>query len=689
MRSPKFKHLTSVFLALFLLLSITPAGAENPAEAKSNSGNDSPRSGIQANEVRIAYDAMNPRTKEDNPGGWDNANNAPYPGFRGTDQLLIYTREFGERTGTNDWGYEVTMDGEGTIVSLGGNNSVIPDSGFVVSAHGTKAAQLRTAALGTRALVDHEKKEVVLIQSPETCVREAELLLSEEQERYEKAVKEFQDFDRISVRKNIEKAETLLKKARTALSHGHIGDMEKLIVQSKNVIDQAHFANYESKSAEVRGVWIRPKEKSLAEVKNHIARLRKYRINTIFLETHYNEHSVYPSEIEGQEMNPTFNGFDVLGAYIDVAHREGMSVHAWTKVFMPENGLAKNNPDLAMTQRDGTPYEVTPPAGVAFYWLSPANPRARDLIRRTYAELADNYDLDGYQYDYIRYPDNRYNDMGYEPIAREEFQAEYGIDPLDIKMGSEHWEEWRQFRENLVNSMVQELTGMLHGINPDAIISTSVAPDFPNTPQTHMQNPKNWVQNGYIDLLLPMAYVENPGAIKTICDNSAGLAGEQSFRATGLGEFMKIRDRDLVEQAFVSSQSGAEGTAHFEFEALSLGYGDKLAQGIYRKGAVSPVEHPKESVRVSIADLERKIDTIYVPEKGIQNGQAQKIKAALNQIVKKLNDRPEKIMNKTDKALNKIKTIKHTDPIVQDHLLDDVTYIRNILIHSNNTGLWK
>src|SRR5690606_15446148 len=49
-------------------------------------------------------DAIDP-TAESNPVG------APFPGLRGPEQLIVYTPSYGDSTGTNQWGYEVTVRG--------------------------------------------------------------------------------------------------------------------------------------------------------------------------------------------------------------------------------------------------------------------------------------------------------------------------------------------------------------------------------------------------------------------------------------------------------------------------------------------------------------------------------------------------------------------------------------------------
>ncbi|ASK64369.1 beta-N-acetylhexosaminidase [Virgibacillus phasianinus] len=55
---------------------------------------------------------------------------------RGAGELIQYTPEHGDTTGTNIYGYEVTVV-DGKIVKRGGNNSEIPDNGYVLSIHGS------------------------------------------------------------------------------------------------------------------------------------------------------------------------------------------------------------------------------------------------------------------------------------------------------------------------------------------------------------------------------------------------------------------------------------------------------------------------------------------------------------------------------------------------------------------------
>ncbi|MYL60264.1 beta-N-acetylhexosaminidase, partial [Virgibacillus halodenitrificans] len=80
---------------------------------------------------------------------------------RGADQLIQYTPEHGKTTGTNIYGYEVTVV-DGKVVERGGNNSEIPANGYVLSIHGSDWL-MENAVLGAEVEI---KDQRVLITIP-------------------------------------------------------------------------------------------------------------------------------------------------------------------------------------------------------------------------------------------------------------------------------------------------------------------------------------------------------------------------------------------------------------------------------------------------------------------------------------------------------------------------------------------
>lgn len=57
---------------------------------------------------------------------------------RDTNELIVYTPDYGDTTQTNQFGYEVTVE-NGIITLLGGADSAIPSNGFILSGHGKRA----------------------------------------------------------------------------------------------------------------------------------------------------------------------------------------------------------------------------------------------------------------------------------------------------------------------------------------------------------------------------------------------------------------------------------------------------------------------------------------------------------------------------------------------------------------------
>lgn len=75
--------------------------------------------------------------------------------FRGAAELIQYTPEYGETTGTNIYGYEITVVDD-TVVKMGGNNSPIPDDGYVLSLHVSNWLE-DNAIIGAKVNIENEE----------------------------------------------------------------------------------------------------------------------------------------------------------------------------------------------------------------------------------------------------------------------------------------------------------------------------------------------------------------------------------------------------------------------------------------------------------------------------------------------------------------------------------------------------
>src|SRR5690606_3009888 len=75
--------------------------------------------------------------------------------FRGAAELILYTPEYGETTRTNIYGYEITVVDD-TVVKMGGNNSPIPDDGYVLSLHVSNWLE-DNAIIGAKVKIENDE----------------------------------------------------------------------------------------------------------------------------------------------------------------------------------------------------------------------------------------------------------------------------------------------------------------------------------------------------------------------------------------------------------------------------------------------------------------------------------------------------------------------------------------------------
>ncbi|HSV31868.1 MAG TPA: family 10 glycosylhydrolase [Atribacteraceae bacterium] len=269
---------------------------------------------------------------------------------------------------------------------------------------------------------------------------------------------------------------------------------------------------------ETRGVWldVRSIPRNEAEIDLIVDRLHGANFNTIFVECFYIGETIYPSPyLESLGMNRqrgAFIGMDPLQALLSSARKRGMSVHAWLHLFYI--GLNEPGPVLAVhpewrsINRDGTTgYR----RGVNFfYWICPTQPGVVDFYRGLVEELVTHYPIDGVQIDYVEIPDLSRADAGYSEFARNEFAAEHGVDPLtlDPYLHPQLYTQWIRYRTEQVTAVVAGIAESVRAIRPDVIISASIMPQgmpIERNP-SYFQDWHRWAENGYIDVVIPMAY---------------------------------------------------------------------------------------------------------------------------------------------------------------------------------------
>ena len=329
-----------------------------------------------------------------------NPTEGDYPGGRGPQHLVVYTPESGERTGTNEWGSEAIVE-NGLIVSIGGNNSTIPENGLVISGNESSSIWInKNLEVGMEVLltpdnqIKYTRTENTDIERARLVYRKAQIRMTEKAElnQYLEQFKEteneinqhFKLFLNAKSEKDIEAAKD---------------EAKQLLYLAQNL----YYQTFAPKKDEFKGVWVRLTDKSPEELTNTIQRMADAGINAILPETIYDGYTIYPNGHKLMPQLPQFEGWDPMALMLEECAKHNMEVIPWTEMFFvggANSPLIKQKPEwLGMFRHGSHAAELEP----GFHYFCPSRPEVHHFLLQTLDTLASRYPINGIQLDYIRY----------------------------------------------------------------------------------------------------------------------------------------------------------------------------------------------------------------------------------------------------------------------------------------------
>src|SRR5262249_50386589 len=142
------------------------------------------------------------------------------------------------------------------------------------------------------------------------------------------------------------------------------------------------------------------------------------------------------------------------------------------------------------------------------FWIDPANFDGRKYIKDLITEVVQTYSVEGVQLDYIRYPfNNKGTEMGYDWVGRTRFETETGLNLDNLDDGAR--QVWQAWKIQQVSDFVHDMSTTLRGLKPSIRISAAVYA-MPKRMRLGaiQQEWETWVNNGWVDVLNPMTYVQ-------------------------------------------------------------------------------------------------------------------------------------------------------------------------------------
>lgn len=554
---------------------------------------------------------------------------------RGTDKLIVYTPGHSRRTtGTNQWGTEAVVS-DGRVQSIGGNNQPIPLDGFVLSGHG--AAQkwlLDNVVVGAK--VELSGRRLIVTVDLDTYVFAARRAVRTAKDAVSNGRYLAADFDFAAAVQALADAEMHLAAAERAAGAGERGeDADAAIEATRESIRFASTAVLRavpSFPVEVRGVWHRPVEYSADEIKSTLDGLQAAGLNAVFLETFYGGYTIYPSKIAGQR--PEFEGWDPLDVWVTEAHKRGIELHLWVHVFHVGSGglgpILSAHPEWIAVQRDGSRVSTLEPG---LHYADPANPAVTDFLAALFGEMQENYAADGLHLDYIRYATTNAleNTSGYSEYARKAFQAEAGVDPMEITPAKNPaaWNKWVRWQEENVTRFVRRIREQTRKQEPDMLLSAAVFGELAEARSAKRQNWPEWGKAGLIDFFTPMLYTTDAqwvGSKAASLLNQAGTA----LLIPGIAPFMGLTPQQTVEQIQEARQAGSPGVVMFALHSVHAQHSAAFQEGAFRRTAVTPF-HGARSAATLAAWLKDRLSA-FVAAGVISEEIGSRLEAALGEI---------------------------------------------------------
>jgi hypothetical protein len=505
-------------------------------------------------ETNVMLDAVNPNAKN-NPKG------SSFPGARGSNQLLLYSRDFEKpSTGTNRFGFEVTVAGN-RVIKHGGADSIIPQNkgDFILSGHGKAQRWLaENAVLGSKITVDFDKKQVTSLVDVETYRLQLQYQLEEldcvspgkTPDRY------ISDVDPKSAEQLNDaclRGFTLLSQFDTLVKDNQATGAAKQAISALKELDTLAFKQYPTMPFDAPvAVWHRPTELTTEAISTSLDEFQKAGINTIFLETFFHGYTIFPSRTFSAynlmpNQYPKFNGFDPMAVWVDEAHKRGMKVHAWIETFYGgsrkiDNGgpILKLYPQWANVQfsalQNGQAPATPQPSTVEadHYFMDAANPEVRQFMLTLVGEMINRYPLDGIQLDYIRYASSfapekfsyQQTTWGYSAAARRQFMGETGLDPVSLSPNNVgNWEHFSAFKARQVSSFVQSVRLLLNQHKSKAILSVCIFPDWKEAWRQKHQDWATWANEGWVDWVIPLTLTSD---VRIVTDSTYEVLNKTS-----------------------------------------------------------------------------------------------------------------------------------------------------------------
>ena len=336
--------------------------------------------------------------------------------------------------------------------------------------------------------------------------------------------------------------------------------------------------NFKNEKRETRAVWLTtnfqldwpPKtfdpevqKKSLIKI---LDKIKSLKLNTVYFQVRANGTVLFNSSYEPYPFYLTGSfdeqpSYDPLQFAIDEAHKRGLQIHAWVNVmrcYANEASIDLENPKHLFQKKNN--WIVKKEEGEKTQgWLNPGIFNARAYLIDLFAEIVENYNVDGIHLDFMRYPGKDFED-----------EDLYNSEDSDLDI-----HQWR--REN-INKFLKVLYIRTKLIREDIKIGATPIGIYKNqTDASGMQGfydvyqeSEKWIDENFIDYLAPQIYwdIENNPKFEILAEDWKKRSKNRKV-ILGIATYKPEVKAQLNEIINISRKSNSDGVAFFRYQNIA------------------------------------------------------------------------------------------------------------------------
>lgn len=349
--------------------------------------------------------------------------------------------------------------------------------------------------------------------------------------------------------------------ARQAMAQERHPQALEFALQSRDHALTAMATTLPSRRGEFRGVWLADPEGLSGHDWPQTARLvARSGFNAILARFLGAAEASYPSGVLPAD-GPSMAGKDRLQTAIRACHAQGLELHVWKvcyKLRTADSVFVDVMRSQNRLQADARGREIA--------WLCPSHPANRQLELAAAVEVAEEYDIDGLHLDYVRFP---HDEACFDDGCRVRFTEQTGLSishwPHDVIDGplAVAFATWRTEQ---ITALVREISTRLSDSRPGVKISAAVFPDWPRTRHSLGQDWVQWIEDDYLDFVIPMNYKPDQLAFESLVRRQMSWVDGRGPLYIGIGAWQLRSAEDLLNQINSTRQAGADGFALFQLD---------------------------------------------------------------------------------------------------------------------------